>query len=111
MFITITYIELKSPLKFFALSSNAMKIMRQLKDTSCRSYKAQGFWTKHYTMTLWDSMEALKAFAKSGAHLEAMKKSAAISKEIRTLTVEASTLPSWKEAKIRLFKDGKVLRF
>lgn len=111
MFITITFIELKSPLKFFALSYNAMKIMRQLKKTSCRSYKAQGFWTKHYTMTLWDSMEALKSFAKSGAHLEAMKKSAIISKEIRTLTVESSALPEWKGAKAMLFKDGKVLKF
>ncbi len=85
--------------------------MRQLKDTTCQSYKAQGFWTKHYTMTLWDSMDELKSFAKSGAHLEAMKKSAAISKEIRTLTLEASALPTWKEAKEMLFKDGKVLKF
>lgn len=111
MFITITFIELKSPLKFFALSHNAMKIMRQLKDASCRAYKAQGFWTKHYTMTQWDSIEALKSFAKSGAHLEAIKKSAAISKEIRTLTIEASALPAWKDAKKRLFTEGKVLRF
>lgn len=111
MFVTITFIKLKSPLKFFELSYNAMKIMRRLRDTTCRSYKAQGFWTKHYTMTLWESIENLKSFAKSGAHLDAMKRSAAISKEIRTLTAGASALPSWKEAKVMLFKDGKMLRF
>ena len=111
MFITITSIELKSPIKFFSLSYNAMKIMSQLKSTTCRSYKAQGFWTKHYTMTLWDSMDALKSFAKSGAHLEAMRKSAGMSKEIRTLTLQASELPGWSEAKAMLLKDGKILRF
>ena len=111
MFITITYIKLRSPIKYFALVFNAMKITFQLKTTGCISYKFQGLWTKHYTMTSWNSMEALKGFARSGAHLEAMKKSASISKEIRTLTIEASALPKWKEAKALLFKDGRILKF
>jgi hypothetical protein len=111
MIAVITSLELKSPLKFFALSYQALQIIKQLKPTSCVKYKSRGFWTLHYTMTLWNSTEEMKAFAKSGAHLEAMKKSTSIAKEIRTLTITVDSLPAWKDAKTLLLKEGKVLRF
>lgn len=107
---TITSIELKGPLKFFALSSKALKIVRQLKTTNCTQFKKRGIWTKHYTMTLWNSEEELLEFARSGAHLEGMKASAQIAREIRTLTIDADKLPSWTEAK-RMLEHGKVFRF
>jgi hypothetical protein len=107
---TITSIELKGPLKFFLLSFHAMKIIKQLKGTGYVEFKKQGFWTKHYTMTLWRSEEELKKFATSGAHLQAMKESYKIAKEIRTITIDAEVLPKWKDAK-ELLKQGKVLQF
>ncbi|XOV65920.1 MAG: DUF3291 domain-containing protein [Fluviicola sp.] len=108
--VTITSIELKGPFKFFALSSQALKIIRQLRTTQCKDFKKRGFWTTHYTMTLWNNEEELKQFAKSGAHLEAMKASGAMAKEIRTITIEAETLPNWIEAK-QLLKQGKVIAY
>ena len=110
MKVNITSIELKGPFKFFALSSRALKIIRQLKATNCTKYKTVGVWTKHYTMSLWNSETELKEFARSGAHLEAMKGSAQIAKEIRTLTIDADSLPNWKEAK-KLLENGKVIKF
>ena len=107
---TITSIELKGPLTFFALSSQALKITRQLKSSNYREFKKSGFWTKHYTMTLWRSENDLKEFARSGAHLEAMKTSQKIAKEIRTLTIDAESLPSWAEAK-KLLENGKVINY
>jgi len=107
---TITSIELKGPLKFFALSANALKIIKQLKATSYKDFKKRGIWTKHYTMTLWNSESELKEFAKSGAHLEAMKKSKNIAKEIRTITIDTETLPSWDEAK-KLLENAKVFKY
>lgn len=107
---TITSIELKGPLKFFALSANALRIIKQLKSTNYKDFKKKGFWNKHYTMTLWNSDAELKEFAKSGAHLEAMKKSKNIAKEIRTITIDTDSLPSWKEAK-KLLENGKVFRY
>ena len=107
---TITSIELKGPLKFFALSANALKIIRQLKATSYKDFKKRCVWTKHYTMTLWNNESELKDFAKSGAHLDAMKKSKDIAKEIRTMTIDTDTLPTWDEAK-RLLENGKVFKF
>ncbi|MGB0884946.1 MAG: DUF3291 domain-containing protein [Chitinophagales bacterium] len=96
---TITLIELKSPFHFFSLSYKALKIMQQMKSSNHLEYKNTGFWTKHYTMTLWKSEEDLKAFAMSGAHLKAMKESKSIAKEIKTLTIDANELPNWKTAK------------
>lgn len=107
---TITSIELKGPLHFFGLSTRAMRIAKQLKSTNYKDFKKQGFWTKHYTMTLWNSEQEIKEFARSGAHLEAMKESHKIAKEIQTITIDVDRLPSWKEAK-ELLKKGKTLRY
>lgn len=108
MKITITSIELKSPFKFFALSYKALKIIKQLHKTDCLGMKKRGIWTKHYTMTLWKDEQQLKAFAGSGAHLEAMKAGKEIAKEIRTLTIDADTFPDWKTAK-ELLKTAKPI--
>lgn len=107
---TITSIELKGPFKFFALSARALKIIKQLKATNYKDFKKKGIWTKHYTMTLWESEKDLREFATSGAHLEAMKESAKIAKEIRTITIEANKLPSWEEA-ILLLERAKVYKY
>lgn len=111
MKVTITSIELKGPFKFFALSAQALKIARQLKSTNCRQFKKRGFWTTHYTMTLWDSEEELKQFAHSDAHLQAMKDSAKIAREIRTYTYDADHLPKWSTATQLLLHKAKALRY
>lgn len=107
---TITSIELRGPYYFFALSSHALRILRQLKATNYKDFKKRGIWTKHYTMTLWNNEEEMKAFASSGAHLEAMKESRRIAKEIRTITIDSESLPNWKEAK-KLLENGKVIEY
>lgn len=107
---TITSIELKGPLKFFALSAEALKILKQLKSADTVDFKKRGIWTKHYTMSLWKNEEDMRAFATSGAHLEAMKKSKNIAKEIRTITIDADKLPDWKTA-LSLLEKGKVFKF
>lgn len=111
MLVTITSIELKSPFKFFPLSIYALNILNQLNATNCKDFKKQGIWTTHYTMTLWENEADMKAFARSGAHQEAMQKGANIAKEIKTLTIESDQLPNWKDAKAALKKDGRVMRY
>ncbi|MGB3587187.1 MAG: DUF3291 domain-containing protein [Tunicatimonas sp.] len=111
MKVTVTSIKLKGPFKFFALSAQALKIARQLKATNCREYKKRGFWTTHYTMTLWNSEAELKQFAQSDAHLQAMKDSATIAREIRTYTYDADHLPDWPAAIQLLLYKAKITRF
>ncbi len=110
MKVTITSIELKGPLKFFILSREALKVIRQLRTTNHKAFKKAGFWTRHYTMTLWESDKELGDFSLSGAHLKAMKRSREIAKEIRILTYESDRLPSWPEAKEKL-KSARVLKY
>lgn len=110
MKVTITSIALKSPLKFFKLSVFALHVSNQLKTSNYVDFKNKGFWTKHYTMTLWRNEEDMRAFAHSGAHLDAMKKSKSIAKEIKTLTIDANELPNWKEALTLLENKGRVYK-
>ncbi len=81
-----------------------------MRTTNCREFKKRGIWTMHYTMTLWNNEEELKQFARSSAHLEAMKLSAQLAEEIRTFTFDAEKLPDWQTA-VHLLKDAKALRF
>lgn len=111
MMITITSIRLKSPWMFFTLSYRAMKIMFQLKNTDVLEIRKRGFWKTHYTLTAWKTEKDLKEFAHSGAHLYAMKDSASIAEEIRTLTLPIDSIPNWKEAQTLLLEKGKCIRF
>jgi len=61
-------------------------------------------------MTLWNNESELRAFATSGAHLDAMKNSKSIAKEIRTITIEADALPTWKEA-MKLLENAHVIKY
>ncbi|MEX0965926.1 MAG: DUF3291 domain-containing protein [Bacteroidia bacterium] len=110
MKVVITSIELKDPFRFFALSYSAMKIVRQLNATKCIRFKKRGWWTKHYTMTLWETEEDMREFATIGAHLQAMKKAHEIAREIRTTTLDTDTLPDWKTA-ITLLEKGRVIKY
>lgn len=110
MKVSITSIELKGPFKFFALSVSALRIMKQMKTTGHLAFKKKGVWTKHYTMSLWPDEKSMHDFVRSGAHLEAMKSSKTIAKEIRTITYDGDALPDWKTAR-HLLEKARVLRF
>lgn len=110
MYITITSLELKGPSHFFKFAGMAMKVTRQLKaNDGFVQFKKTGFWTVHYTMSLWETEKDLKNFARSGAHLEAMKRYREVAREIRTLTLAADKLPNWSMAKEMLVRNGKVI--
>ncbi|HYG01587.1 MAG TPA: DUF3291 domain-containing protein [Chryseosolibacter sp.] len=112
MKLTITSIKLKSPIHFFALSLHGMRIRGQLqKSAGLTKTKVTGFWTKHYTMTLWNDEASLRSFARNGHHLAAMKKSASLAKEISTLTIDADSLPTWKEATRLLHENGRIIQY
>lgn len=107
---TVTYIELKSPFLIFKFVRMVSGIIKQLKNTACQGFRSQGYWTKYYTITLWNDEAELKSFATNGAHLEAMKRSQEMAKEIKTITFDTYVCPTWKEAKAAL-KQAKTLKF
>ena len=73
--------------------------------------KNTGFGYMHYTLSAWQSEEDLKRFAKSGAHLDAMKKSKEIATELATYTYQGEEMPDWTKAKALLLEKGKLLKF
>ena len=100
MFVTVTSLKLKSVWGFFKLSWHGLQISNQAKqEQGFVTIKNTGFGYLHYTLTQWKTEEDLKRFARSGAHLTAMKKSSELASEIRTYTYVADQLPNWKEAK------------
>ncbi len=107
MKVNITQVDLISPFHFFKLSWNAMFVMRQLKKTNYVDFKQKGLWMRHYTMTMWHNDQDMVAFARSGAHLEAMKKSKSIARSIKSITIEADKMPDWKAAKKLVNQQGK----
>lgn len=84
-----------------------MHISNQLKASNCLGFRKKGIGTKHYTMTLWKNEEDMKSFAYSKAHMDAIKESKSIAKEIRTITIDGNDFPDWKEAKTLLESKGK----
>lgn len=112
MFVTITSLKLKSFWGFFKLSWRGLQISNQAKrEQGFVAFKNTGFGYTHYTLTLWQTEEDLKRFARSGEHLNAMKKSSELASEIRTYTYSDDQLPNWNEAKSKLLENSKTLTF
>ncbi len=109
---TITSIKLKSWFSFFPLSMYAMQVIRQMNSSGHLDFKKTGIGKLHYTMSLWKNEEDMRNFARSGAHLQAMRNSSKIATEIRTITIDTDQLPGWSDAKSLLMSpDVKVIVF
>jgi hypothetical protein len=112
MFVTITSLRLKSVWGFFKLSLFGLKISNQAKkEIGFKAIKNTGFGYMHYTLTLWQTEDDLKRFAKSGEHLNAMKEGGKLANEIYTYTYSADQMPDWATAKKLLREKGKQLTF
>ena len=106
MTITITAVRLRRLWHFFPLTWHGFKITMQTRKSSGfikMKNTGMGYW--HYTMTAWESEEAMKNFMRSGAHGQAMKDSAKLATTIGSYTYEGEDFPTWKEAK-ELVKQG-----
>ena len=86
-----------------------MSIVQQLKkNKACADFKNKTFSGRSYTMSLWESEEAIDAFYKSGAHALAMKSSAKIASELQFVRLKADGFPDWKEAVVYLNEHGRT---
>lgn len=112
MVVTVTSLRLKSAWLFFKLSWHGLQISRQAKTKpGFIKMKNTGFGYLHYTCSAWQDEASMKNFAKTGAHLKAMKKSSAMATEIKTYTFETDRMPDWIEAKTLLAEKGKSLLY
>ena len=104
MIIVVTRLHLKSIWKlrrFGALSKAAFMQAEQADGNLHTDAFPQSPW-KFCTITAWESAEQMKAYARSGAHAEAMKHHKDLAKGIQTITYESDTIPERKEARSML---------
>jgi hypothetical protein len=112
MVVTITSLRLRNPFLYFKLTYLALGIVGQIrKQPGFLKMKNTGFGYMHFTLSAWESEKDLKAFAHSGAHLQAMRESGNLATEIRIHTFPGERIPDWKEAKELVLEKGKVLSF
>ena len=112
MVITITSLRLRHWWDYFRLSLWGLKISQQAKkQKGFLAMRNTGFGYLHFTLSAWKSAADVENFARSGAHLEAMKQSRSLATEIRIYTFTAQEIPDWADAKKRLFEYGRVFSF
>lgn len=99
MYVTVTYLKLKSPFKLFTFLKHVYRIMAQLKESEAKSYRTSGFLINHYTVSLWLDEKSLKKFARSGAHQKALKDAKNIARIVKVYTYKSDKLPDWTKAK------------
>lgn len=99
MYVTVTYLKLKSPFKLLAFLKHVFNIMAQLKESNAKSYRTSGFLINHYTVSLWPDEKSLKKFARSGAHQKAIKDAKNIASTVKVYTYKSDKLPDWTKAK------------
>lgn len=112
MIIVVTSLRLRKLWHYFKLTYLVMHIVRQLKSQQgFVSMRNTGFGYMHYTLSVWESEEEMKRFARSGAHQQAMKQSRSIATEIGTYAYQSDQAPDWKQAKRLLVENGKFISF
>jgi Domain of unknown function (DUF3291) len=109
-YLAMTRLKLKSPRYLIPFWLHTEQVVKQMR-------ASEGFVTgklmgtlnlSMWTMTLWTSEEALRAFYLSGAHQNVMGKLSEWSSEAVAghLAVETHQLPSWFEVRTTLCKIG-----
>lgn len=104
MFVSITLLRLKSPLKIPMLIRYSGPIFGSISSQGCLSYSSRGIWLNHYTMSVWKSEEDMKKFVHSKEHKEALNNTRKMASSVRFYKAEMGGKPSWKEA-YRLLKE------
>lgn len=112
MVVTVTSIRLKNPLLSFKLTFHGYRVSLQTqKSKGFIKMRNKGFWNDHYTLSSWETLEDVKAFAHSGTHLIAMQQSAELATQIVTYTYETAEMPDWKTAITLLQQNGRAIQF
>lgn len=99
MFISITYIKVKSIWKVPSFMKHVGQINRQIaKAEGVLATHLKGGISKNYTLTAWENKQAMLNFRNNGPHLEAMKAIRFISNEYASCHYEGAELPKWRDA-------------
>lgn len=104
MTIVATELHVKSFWKFFPFILYSIRSLTQAKKTAgCLHAIAGGKgWRIGYTITAWQSKEAMQQFRNNGVHKLAMKDIHYLASRYKTLVYESDSIPNWQQAKEKL---------
>ena len=104
MIIVATELHVRSFRHFFEFAFYSVRSTLQAKKTKgcIKAEVLNGGWRIGYTLTAWETKEAMMEFRNSGAHKQAMLKIRKLSPQYKTLWWERDTIPGWDEAKSKL---------
>lgn len=111
-FVSITRLRIRSAFFLPRFFLHTMQAQSQLKRAggfqggALLPDRGRVFWT----MTLWDSQDAMRAYMLAGAHKSAMPKLLNWCDEASVVHWEqpGDALPSWQEADLRMRQSGRI---
>ncbi|MEO9802979.1 MAG: hypothetical protein ABJF04_07015 [Reichenbachiella sp.] len=110
MYVSVTRLKLKSIwlLPKFVRQSNL--ISKQAKASpGILKVKLSNRWFRYfYTMTHWNSKEAMQQFMINGEHNEAMRQWSQFVTEVKAYGYESDHPPKWKEARMMIENKGRT---
>jgi heme-degrading monooxygenase HmoA len=110
MIISVGYFKLSKLAKLYSFLRLSKQIEQEAlaAEGNIKVKLMGGNLSSFYVLTVWDSTENMMKFSRSGKHLEAIRKSKELSKEIRLLHYDSDAIPSDKEAKLMLQNNPKT---
>ena len=104
MIVAITEFTLMQPWRLAAFMRFAIPSANQAKNAEGNLHARTNAdsWHTHRTISAWTSMEAMKKYMMTGAHMKAMVASRRLMKHARSIHLTMDHLPDWEEAMVLL---------
>jgi hypothetical protein len=110
--VSVTRLRLRSPLFLPGFALQAWRTQRQVRSSpgflagALLPDRRRTFWT----MSVWESPEAMQAYVQGGAHRTAMPRLVAWCDEASVVhwSQDAAALPAWSEAERRMRETGRA---
>ncbi len=111
LLISITYFQVKNLWKLPTFLRYASRSSAQAKIASGilhQDIKADFWKLRFWTLTAWESEEAMLTYIRQGAHLQAMKRSRSLAKEMKATRYPATKIPTWSEAMAKVAEEKPI---
>lgn len=110
MYVSITRLKLKSiwSLPKFAKQSNLIAQQAKASPGNLKVKLSNRWFRYFYTITHWNSKQAMQQFMINGDHKVAMTQWSRYASEVKAFGYEVDYPPKWKEARLMVANKGRT---
>ncbi|MEO9964991.1 MAG: hypothetical protein ABJF11_04335 [Reichenbachiella sp.] len=110
MYVSITRLKLRSiwSLAKFGRQSNLVARQAKAAPGNLMVKLSNRWFNTFYTITHWNSKEAMQQFMINGEHKKAMQQWAVYASEVKVYGFETMDPPTWKEARLMVENKGRI---